>query len=290
MPLSKDGTIMGIGSQMPSSPSSALSGLSGISGMLPFIGPMVQGGIGLFQGLSNLFAPKAERPVQEVPESMRQATANAERLASMKEMPGYANLVGQIDTSVGTGLNTLKESQGGNADIAQSVADLVGKKNEALIGLGTQNANFNMGANQALQAQLNAQAQQEQAAFDYNEKDLYDSEVAAESAMKQATLSNIHSAASTAAGVGAYNGLAKMYGQQNVANNPYSYLFGQRNGQANNQSANNSVSNTSQGNTFDRNSTFQGGPYGGFNIGNIPGMFTGKYPVMPTFNIPKLFQ
>ena len=222
MPLSKDGTIMGIGSQMPSSPSSALSGLSGISGMLPFIGPMVQGGIGLFQGLSNLFAPKAQRPVQEVPESMRQATANAERLASMKEMPGYANLVGQIDTSVGTGLNTLKESQGGNADIAQSVADLVGKKNEALIGLGTQNANFNMGANQALQAQLNAQAQQEQAAFDYNEKDLYDSEVAAESAMKQATLSNIHSAASTAAGVGAYNGLAKMYGQQNVANNPYS--------------------------------------------------------------------
>jgi hypothetical protein len=67
-----------------------------------------------------------------------------------------------------------------------------------------------------------------------------------------------------------------MYGQQNVANNPYSYLFGQRNGQANNQSANNGVSN----------STFQGGRFGGF---NIPGMFTGQYGVMPTFNIPKLF-
>lgn len=282
MPLSKDGTIMGIGSQMPSSPSSALSGLSGISGMLPFIGPMVQGGIGLFQGLSNLFAPKAERPVQEVPESMRQATANAERLASMKEMPGYANLVGQIDTSVGTGLNTLKESQGGNADIAQSVADLVGKKNEALIGLGTQNANFNMGANQALQAQLNAQAQQEQAAFDYNEKDLYDSEAAAESAMTQASTSNIFNAANTAAGVGAYNNLAKMYGQQNNTYNPFGNLLGQ----ANNQSANNGVSNTSQGNTFNPNSTFQGGRFGGF---NIPGMFTGQYGVMPTFNIPKLF-
>jgi len=256
--------------------------LSGMSGMIPMIGPMLQGGIGLFQGLSNLFAPKAQRPVQEVPESMRQATANAERLASMKEMPGYANLVGQIDTSVGTGLNTLKESQGGNADIAQSVADLVGKKNEALIGLGTQNANFNMNANQALQAQLNAQAQQEQAAFDYNEKDLYDSEAAAESAMTQASLSNVFNAANTASGVGAYNNLAKMlakmYEQQNVANNPYSYLFGQRNGQASNQSANNGVSNTS-------NYKFNAPPSTFFD----PNMFTSKYSVMPTFNIPKLF-
>jgi hypothetical protein len=251
----------------------AMSGLSGISGMLPFIGPMVQGGIGLFQGLSNLFAPKAERPVQEVPESMRQATANAERLASMNQMPGYANTVGQLDTATGSALNTLKESQGGNADLSQSVADLVGKKNEALIGLGTQNANFKVGTNQALQAQLNAQAGAEQAAFDYNEKDLYDSEAAAESAMTQASLSNVFNAANTAAGVGAYNNLAKMYGQQNVANNPYSYLFGQRNGQASNQSANNGVSNTSnyKFNVFD------------------PNTFTSKYPVMPTFNIPKLF-
>jgi hypothetical protein len=257
--------------------------------MIPMIGPMLQGGIGLFQGLSNLFAPKAQRPVQEVPESMRQATANAERLASMKEMPGYANLVGQIDTSVGTGLNTLKESQGGNADIAQSVADLVGKKNEALIGLGTQNANFNMNANQALQAQLNAQAQQEQAAFDYNEKDLYDSEAAAESAMTQASLSNVFNAANTASGVASYNNmakmLAKMYGQQNVANNPYSYLFGQRNGQASNQSANNGVSNTNYSIPNNWNPTSQfSSPY--FKMQDV---FTGKYGVMPSLNTNKIF-
>lgn len=259
-----------------------LNGVSGFAGMLPFIGPMVQGGIGLFQGLSNLFAPKAQRPVQEVPESMRQATANAERLGSMKEMPGYANLVGQIDTSIGTGLNTLKESQGANADIAQSVADLVGKKNEALIGAETQNANFRVGANQALQNQLNAQAQAEQAAFDYNEKDLYDSEAAAESAMTQASLSNVFNAANTAAGVGAYNNMAKMYGQQGGGYNPFMNFFGTNNSQA----TNNSVSQTPQGGTFNPNTTFQGGQYGSF---FNPNMFTGKYSVMPFPNTTKIF-
>jgi hypothetical protein len=243
---------------------SPLNALSGMGGMIPMIGPMLQGGIGLFQGLANLFKPKAQRPVQEVPESMRQATANAERLASMNQMPGYANTVGQLDTATGSALNTLKESQGGNADLSQSVADLVGKKNEALIGLGTQNANFKVGTNQALQNQLNAQAGAEQAAFDYNEKDLYDSEAAAESAMTQASISNIFNAANTASGVASYNNMAKMYGNQNGANPFMKYFANQNSGTQPN--ANVGVSNTNS------NPTFTGGQYGGF---QMPNTFTG---------------
>lgn len=177
---------------------------------------LFQGGMGIFQGiLSSL--DKRQRPVQEVPASVKQATDVAENLAS-GNMPGYANTKAQIDLGAGEAINSAK----GSGNIGSTVADILAKMNESNLALGTQNAQFKTNATQNYQNQLNRQGQYEDKAFQYNEIDKYNRGAAADSALKQASTQNIFDMINNFSGTASYNGLFNsLFGDKQKEENSY---------------------------------------------------------------------
>lgn len=163
-----------------------------------------KGGLGIFQSILGAMN-KPQRPVYQVPESVRQGTNIAETLAS-GSMPGKASIQGEIDKNAGTAINSLKESMGGSPNLTSAVANILAKNNEAKTALGVQDANFKVGAQENLIGQKNLEGQYEDkkqgdALADFKDK------ANASSALQGSGLSNMFSGLSDVSGVLSYKSL-----------------------------------------------------------------------------------
>lgn len=184
---------------------------------------LFQGGMGVFQSILGAMN-KPQRPVYQVPDSVRQATNTAENLAS-GNMPGMSTLQGMIDNQSGQALNTIKAGMGGSPNLGGAVADVLGKTNDAKNNLAVENATFKTNAAQNLINQENVQGQYEDKAQSYNNLQKYQEQSNASSALSGAGIHNMFNGLSSGVGASAY---AKLYEQ----------LFGQPYGQDETDTAN----------------------------------------------------
>jgi hypothetical protein len=177
--------------------------------LLSLLPSMFKGGLGIFQSILGGMN-KPQRPVYEVPESVRQGTNIAETLAS-GSMPGKASIQGEIDKNAGMAINSLQESMGSSPNLTSAVANILAKNNEAKTALGVQDANFKVGAQENLIGQKNLEGQYEDKAFGYNQDAKYKESANANSALSGAGLSNLFSGLSDVAGVASYNSLYESF-------------------------------------------------------------------------------
>jgi len=172
--------------------------------MLANAGPLFQGGMGIFQSiLAGMNKP--QRPVYQVPNSVKQSTNIAENLAS-GDMPGFSTLQGMIDTQSGQALNTIKQ---GSPNSSGAVADILGKTLDAKNKATMANAEFKTNAAGNLQNALGIQGQYEDKGQQYNNIQNYEEKANASSALTGAGIHNMFSGLKDLTGYFATKGLGE---------------------------------------------------------------------------------
>lgn len=188
---------------------------------------LFKGGLGIFQSILGGMN-KPQRPVYQVPDSVKQGTNIAETLAA-GDMPGKASIQGEIDKNAGTALNSLKESMGGSPNLTSAVANILAKNNEAKTALGVQNANYKVDASNNLIGQKNLQGQYEDKAQNYNNIQKYQEQANASSALQGAGINNIFSGLSDISGVASYKSLYDSMFPKDKTRTPSTQVQGAKN-------------------------------------------------------------
>jgi hypothetical protein len=158
--------------------------------LLSTIPGLIQGGLGVFQGIQGNRAGKVERPTYEIPEGIKQMVDMAGREASQTELPGQALMEQNISSSTSRGVNEMSKVSDGSA-LLGGVVDLILGEQQQMGALGVAGGEQRQNNLKQLYSALGMQADAENMAFQYNELQPYLQAQQQAQALKSASIQNI---------------------------------------------------------------------------------------------------
>jgi hypothetical protein len=128
----------------------------------------------------------AQRPTMDVPDAQKAALANAAKLAgtSARDSEMYRLASDQTRGNIAAGSNALQQ-QGGGGAAAGGIVDLYSRGQQNLVNVAIDAAKVNRQDQINYQNQLGKTAGYEQAAWKYNNSDLYDEQMQEKGMLEQ---------------------------------------------------------------------------------------------------------
>ena len=179
---------------------------------LPYaIGAGVQGATALWQLAKSAQLAKTPRPKYEIPEAAKAALANAQLMASQRELPGQSIMEQKIAGSTANAIGQMKQAADSPAAILGGIGKLAQNEQGALGDLAYKAANYYANNQAQLRAQLGNMGQYQANQWQWDKQMPYQKDMAASSAMLGAGLQNLYGAGQ---GIGNAMGANKIMGTQ----------------------------------------------------------------------------
>lgn len=181
---------------------------------------LIPAAIGAVEGIVQLFnsnnAANTPKPDQQIPQSVLQATNIANAMATMREMPGYRDILSMLGSDEASQFENMKKisasPSGAMGSLAKSTTDINAEK----VKLGIQNQNFYDKNQQGLMSQLNNQGGYEQMIANQKMQEYYN----AMNTARQLQNAGIMNIANSANNVSGYYAIKKYWDQINKTKAP----------------------------------------------------------------------
>jgi hypothetical protein len=168
------------------------------------------GAFQIFKGLRQAKEARKLRLQDNTPAAFKEELEASRLAANNQRLPGEGQIVDRINAGFTNGVNNAIQAGTGSAGILSAVGRLDQNRNNSILGLGQQAAQYQLGQQNRLSGNL-----RQQAAYQQQDRDAFNREKAA---LKEASSRNIFGGISTVAGAG-ITGLTGGFKAQKAYNN-----------------------------------------------------------------------